>query len=488
MRQEIVTRLRNSFAALLLDVAAEPPSPGALSVFSLPFSSMTEPDWRQAIELWNRHSRALLASLPERPCPACGSARSLWLFESYDTHQFHECVQCGCWFTPKVVDWSVFERFFEICPEAREHAAHMMGDRDEDVRNADMGRIGAYLDDLHPLVARQNGQAVAYLDAGCGVGASLRAGLARGLVVQGVEVDDAAVAIARKAGLPVALPSEIGTMARGPYQLLTFWETLEHIAAPLETIQTFLPFLADDGLVAITVPNLNAPATRIQRQACAWVHGGYNTPGHVNLFHARALQRLLERAGLALLDAVGQFSSQPLELLAYLAGESRGAFDILDTSLPKGSTPAYLGTLLDDVWPGLELLEQTALWSPILRVVACRRGQESRFAETFAKRRAARVERRAEEARRLLSFETDYKALSEAWQKLANDQHDALQAEVDKRDRDLLEKDRLLAERETHFQGEIQLRDRLLSDLRAKWESSLSFKLERLKARLAGRG
>ena len=480
MRQEIVTRLRNSFGALLLELFGEPAAPPEPTVFALPFSSMTEPDWRRAIELWNRHARELLATLPERPCPACGSSASQWLFESYDTHQFHECNECGCWFTPKVVDWSTFEKLFEVSPEAREHAARMMSGRDQDVRQSDMGRIGAYLDELIPLIARRDGEPVAYLDAGCGAGASLRAGMRRGLMVQGVEVDDAAVAIARKAGLPVALPSEVDAMPRGPYRLLTFWETLEHIARPLETIQQFMPFLAEDGLVAITVPNLNAPAMRIQRQACVWVHGGYNTPGHVNFFHAPALERLLERAGLTLLDAEGQFSSQPLELLAYLGGDSRGAFDILNPALKKGTTPGYMKGLLNDIWPGVELMEKTALWSPILRILACRRGQESVFAEAIAKRRAHRREQLAAEARRLLTFEVDYKALSEAWQALAKEQHDTLQAAVDHRDD-------LLRQKEAHFQGEIQLRDQMIAELRAKWEGSLSFKLGRAKDKLSGR-
>jgi len=136
---------------------------------------------------------------------------------------------------------------------------------------------------------------------------------------------------------------------------------------------------------------------------------------------------------------------------------------------------------LNDLWPGVELLEQTALWSPILRVVACRRGQESRFAEAFARRREERRQKAADEARRLLSFETDFKALSEAWQKLANEQHDTLQGEVDKRDQ-------ILRDKEQYYQGEIQLRDRMLADLNAKWVGSLSFKLERLLAKVTGRG
>jgi len=478
MDQEIVTRFRNSFAHLLLELMAQPPAADVSASFELPFSSMNEPQWRRAIELWNVHAAELLATLPERPCPACASARSRWLFQSYDLHQFHECEICGCWFTPKVVDWSVFERLFAKSPEALRNAESMMGHRDDEAgREVDMRRIGAYLDELLPILPRHDGQPIRYLDAGCGVGHSLRAGLERGLVVQGVEVDDAAVALARKAGLPVATPADVDAMPKGPYQLLSFWETLEHIAEPLQTMQRFLPYLAEDGLVAISVPNLNAPETRALRDACVWVHGGYNTPGHVNLFHVHALERLLERAGLTLIDAEGQFNGSTLELMAYMTGESRGAFDVLHRDVQRGRLSAYLGPLLADVSPGMALFETYALLSPILRVVACRRGQEAKFAASIAARKKARIEALADEARRLISFEVDYKARSEYYIQLSEDR----QAETNHRDD-------LLRQKEAHFQNEIQIRDTMLADLRSKWESSLSFKLERLKAKLTGRG
>jgi len=478
VQQEVVTRFRNAFAHLLLELMSQPPAPDVSASFELPFSTMNEPQWRRAVELWNAHAGELLATLPERPCPACGSARSRWLFQSYDLHQFHECELCGCWFTPKVVDWSVFERLFALSPEAKQHAAMMMGHRDDEAgRAVDMRRIGAYLDELLPIIPRTDGQPIRYLDTGCGVGHSLRAGLDRGLVVQGVEVDDAAVALARKAGLPVATPPEIDAMPRGPYQLLSFWETMEHIAEPLEALQRFVPFLAADGLVAISVPNLNAPETRALRDACVWVHGGYNTPGHVNLFHVHALECLLARAGLTLIDAEGQFNGNPLELVAYMAGESRGAFDVLHRDVQRGHVPAYLEPLLADVSPGMALFEAYALWSPILRVVACRQGRESKFAAAIDARRKARMQKLADEARRLISFEVDYKARSEYYIQFSEDR----QAETNLRDD-------LLREKEAHFQNEIQVRDRLLADLTAKWESSLSFKLERLKAKLTGKG
>jgi SAM-dependent methyltransferase len=333
-----------------------------------------------------------------------------------------------------VVEWSVFERLFAISSEAHQLASTMMSHRDEAVRDVDMARIGAYLDDLLPLVSGSNGQRVRYLDAGCGVGHSLRAGLDRGLAVQGVDVDDAAVAIARNAGLPVATPSEIRSMPPGPYDLLSFWETLEHIAHPLDALKQFLPFVADDGLVAITVPNLNAPAVRIMRESCPWVHGGYNTPGHLNLFHVPALEQLLSRAELTLVDVEGQYGGDSLELLAFLGGESRGIFDVLHASERTGALPAFLRPLMNNIAPGLALLEQYAVASPILRVVACRQNRREHFTALVAKRKQARREQMAETARYLLSFEIDYKSQ--------------------------------------------------LSELRTKWESSLSYKLERLWAKV----
>jgi SAM-dependent methyltransferase len=445
---------RNIFALLALELIAKSASTPGVSERSLPFSSMTETDWRQAVGLWRQHAKSLLATVADRPCPACGSERSRWLFESYDAHPFHECEPCGCWFVPKLVDSAVFELLFARSPEARALASHMMSARDgAELRAADMARVGSYLDDLLPLLPRCDGQPLAYLDTGCGVGHSLRAGLARGLTVQGVEVDRTAIRLARADGLPVASLDD--PLPAGPYQLLSFWETLEHIAAPLEALNRFVPHLAEDGLVAITVPNLNALATRTLRDACAWVHGGYNTPGHVNLFHPSALERLLSRAGLTLLEADGQFSGNPVELAAYLNGATRGAFDTLDPSLPRGTLPAFVEEALNAMWPGVALVERLALASPILQVMACRQGQEAMFAPAIAERRARRRRQIEEEARALIAGEPDYKAMAAA-----------LQEEIDCRE---IVFNETLAQQ----QQEINLRDDLLEETRAKLNRSI---------------
>lgn len=388
MQPDTLTRLCNAFAQLAVDLMRSPTSASEPYVAVPPFSTMTVEHWREAVRLWRLEADELLRTVPSRPCPACDSEQSRFLFVSYDAHPFHECGRCGCWYVPKRVDWTLFDRLFARSPEAGELAARMMGDRnDPGRRDADLARIGGYLDAILPLMPPADGPR-AYLDAGCGVGHSLRAGLERGLVAQGVEVDPAAVRIARGAGLAVATTGDL--VPPGPYHLLSFWETLEHIAEPLDVLNQYVPLLAEDGLVAITVPNLASPAARMMRESCSWVHGGYNTPGHVNLFHLAALRRLLARAGLSVVVAEGQYSNNLLELGAFLGGKTRGAFDALEPAPAlEGGLPEAAQASLYWVSPGVALVERIALTSPILRVVACRQGREHVFADASARHREA---------------------------------------------------------------------------------------------------
>ena len=419
MQPDTLTRLRNAFAQAALDMLNEPALPVVPRLSQPPFSSMTAGDWREAVRLWRREAEELLNAVPVRACPACGGAASRFLFVSYDLHPFHECDSCGCWFVPKRVDSALFERLFDRSEEARDLAAHMMSARNRDeLRDADMTRIGGYLDDVLPLLPARHGGPRRYLDAGCGVGHSLRAGLERGMVVQGVEVDATAVRLARTDGLPVATLSD--PLPPGPYDLVSFWETLEHIVDPLQALTALLPHLAEDGLVAITVPNLGSPATKILRESCSWVHGGYNTPGHINLFHLDALRHLLSRAGLTVLSAEGQYSDDPVELTAYLAGETRGAFDALAPPEHPGGLSKSVTDALIAAWPGVALVERLTLASPILRVVACRRGREPEFANMLAQRHEASRQAFVREAHALLAAEPDYKQIAATLQREIN--------------------------------------------------------------------
>jgi SAM-dependent methyltransferase len=406
-----LTRLRNAFARLALQWMAAPSSPGVPAIFAPPFSSMESGDWREAVRLWLAHRSAILEESASRRCPGCDGAESRWLFESYDGYPYHECLSCGCWFVPLRIDGGTFERLFEASPEARALAARMMTGRDEAARrDADLARIGRYLDVLTPMLAVDG--PVRYLDVGCGVGHSLRAGRGRGMRAQGVEVDSTARNLAIGDGLAVA--GDLRELHPGQFDLISFWETLEHIADPHAALEAIVPVLSADGLVSITVPNLNAPAVRVQRAACAWIHGGYNTPGHLNMFNGNVLTRLLARAGLSVIHIEGQYGGSVHEVAAYVSGASRGAFDALDPREPLGAgLPIELVDAIAAVAPGLELIERLAVWSPIVWVTACRADRAGRLAEAMARRQRDYQGELAATARALMATEPDYKAISE---------------------------------------------------------------------------
>lgn len=407
---EELTRLRNAFARLAVRWIAAPAPEAAPTVFAPPFSSMAADDWRAAVRLWRQHAPALLDGVPRRGCPGCGDGDSRPVLQSYDGYPYHECMTCGCWFVPLVIDTAVFDRLFERSPEARALAERMMKGRDEETRRAaDMSRIGHYLDVLRPMLGQS--ESPRYLDVGCGVGHSLRAARDRGINGHGVEVDATARALANQDGLTVA--ADLDALGPGTYDIISFWETLEHIADPLAALQRVVPRLAPDGVVSLTVPNLNAPAVRVMREACAWVHGGYNTPGHVNLFNGAVLTRLFERAGLHVFHVEGLYASGWHEIAAYMTGSSRGAYDAL--GLGQGLHPGLAADFVDalsQVGPGMELVERLAACSPIVWVTACRADRAGAFAAAAAARRDAQAAEVARAARALIVTEPDYKTIA----------------------------------------------------------------------------
>lgn len=341
-----------------------------------PFSNISEDNWAAAVQLWNEHGRTLIAGLERRPCPACGDERSRDLFESYDGYRYVECEACGCWYVPLRVEASVFEEFFSRCPEARAVAERSFEGREGgDYQDGSLERIGAYIDLLVPLL---HGEGPArMLDVGCGLGDSLVAAAERGLVAAGTESSQDCIRIGRARGLEV-LDSADPTPP-GPFRLITFWESLEHMSDPYGMLVECRQRLEPEGILALTVPNVLSPAILLQRADCPVVHGGYDTPGHTNLFGPETLRLLLERSGYALLDLDGQYGASLTDLFAYGAGLHRGAHDLLaGRREARGLSEATVG-LMRWTGPAFSILERIALLSPILVATACRKEAADAF-------------------------------------------------------------------------------------------------------------
>jgi SAM-dependent methyltransferase len=364
-----------TFAASLLNEPATDTNEHSVPSLTTPFSNTTQADWAEAVRLWNAHGRRLLSGVASRACPACAGQEHRNLFESYDGYPFVECIFCGCWYVPLVVDAALFERFFSDCPEAKSVLERSIAKRrsPENVA-ADMKRIGAYLDMLLPLLPINNGRM--YLDVGCGLGHSLKAASERGMQAVGLESSRTCISIGTANGSDIR---HIDDSLSGRFDLITFWESLEHMADPAAALSAALALLADKGLLAFTFPNQNSPLVRAQRNDCSVVNGGCDTPGHINLFNPSSIGVLLDRCGFSLLALDGQYGLNLPELVSYLSGNTRGAFDML-RGMPVDSGMSSLATSITKaIGPAVTVLERVTFTTPILFGFACRTESVGRF-------------------------------------------------------------------------------------------------------------
>ncbi len=359
---------------------------------SVPFSNMTQKDWAMAVNLWLKHGRHLIPDLPQRDCPACGCDKHRFIFESYDGFPFDECDDCRCWYVPFKVDEALFDRFFDLCPEAREVVKRSLEKRaSPENLDLDRVRIGGYLDTLQPFRPADK-QPNRYLDVGCGLGNSLLIASEQGMEAIGVDTSVQSVSIARQRGLDAR--HVLGGLPQGSFVLVSFWESLEHMHSPCEMLTQVLPLLAEDGIVAFTVPNQNWPPVRSMRGDCSVVNGGFDTPGHINLFEPGSLERLFDRAGLTLLDIDGQCGTDLPEFFSYLLGQHRGTADLLSGQPKEVKLPADAMATISAIGPAISVLERLACVSPILSGIACRKGREKQLSgplDTLRSNRTAQM-------------------------------------------------------------------------------------------------
>ncbi len=173
------------------------------------------------------------------------------------------------------------------------------------------------------------------LDVGCGNGAMAFAVASLGCEVLGVDVDESSIEHARKIN---RFPNARFEVVSGEtfdlkesYDFIICSEVLEHLYRPERLVGTMARHLKEDGVLLITVPNGYGPREILGRTEkvlrerlrlgnaidrarrsvkmmdagakCA-VHTSNPDQDHVQRFTMRELRRLIERAGLSVVDSV----------------------------------------------------------------------------------------------------------------------------------------------------------------------------------------
>ena len=133
------------------------------------------------------------------------------------------------------------------------------------------------------------------LDYGCGAGKLVENLIKRGVDATGFEPSEGARSIIQKKNLPVYREIK---QAEGSYDLIMFWQSLEHTEAPLEVLNSVRSNLAIDGKILIAVPNADSFEARIFKQN--WFH--YTYPLHRIHFTPEAVKIMLENAGFKIIS------------------------------------------------------------------------------------------------------------------------------------------------------------------------------------------
>ncbi|MFL5865566.1 MAG: class I SAM-dependent methyltransferase [Thermoleophilaceae bacterium] len=141
------------------------------------------------------------------------------------------------------------------------------------------------------------------LDVGCSSGAWLEVGAAEGLRGTGVEIGEATSQAARQRGLEVltgTLADVAPALSERRFDLITFWDVLEHLPDPRRELRLAADLLAPNGLVAATFPNVEGLYPRLTyrlfaRRAGVWEYP--ELPVHLYDFSPATASRLLDNEG-----------------------------------------------------------------------------------------------------------------------------------------------------------------------------------------------
>ena len=147
------------------------------------------------------------------------------------------------------------------------------------------------------------------LDVGCGMGLFLLALNPARWDRYGLEAMPVPLAEAvKRLGPERIVQGELLTagLPRGQFDVVTFWDVLEHLPNPRQALEETFRLLRPGGVVLLTLPNFSSYQARCFRQD--WY--ALSLPHHLYHFTPQTLIRMLEGAGFRMLALADRFGGE----------------------------------------------------------------------------------------------------------------------------------------------------------------------------------
>jgi 2-polyprenyl-3-methyl-5-hydroxy-6-metoxy-1,4-benzoquinol methylase len=229
-------------------------------------------------------------------CALCGSTMAETVLERADRFsgerfRLQRCCECGLHYVNPRPDADEIAAYY---PEHYEPYQVLAGTRPLATWRARQGQqIKRRFVEAHAQTGR-------LLDVGCATGDFLGHMASHGWEVQGIEISPRAAQIARERyGIRV----HAGRLAEadlpaGSLDVVTLWDVIEHLHDPPAELRRIHSLLAPDGLLVLTIPNLQSWDRRLF--GVHWI--GWDVPRHLYAFPREPLARMVAEAGLEIVE------------------------------------------------------------------------------------------------------------------------------------------------------------------------------------------
>lgn len=133
--------------------------------------------------------------------------------------------------------------------------------------------------------------------------------------VSGIDVSADAVKEAKKSGLKVEHGDYLQKKYKTKFDIVTMWDTVEHLISPDKYFQKIHTDLAKNGLLLITTGDIGKPLPMIQKDSWRLIH----PPTHLYYFTKKTLMTMLEKNGFEVVSVSYPVVWRSLGQILYLA-------------------------------------------------------------------------------------------------------------------------------------------------------------------------
>lgn len=227
-----------------------------------------------------------------RDCPLCAapSSSARPLFTKLGM-RIVECRACGLVYSANVLEAAYDHRRYVQSQAQSSFEALKRNEAYAELERVKSAYIVQRLGDYGAVGGR-------FLDVGPGAGRLLDAARDAGWVTTGIEVNPQFARAARERGHCIVegfFPRDLPPGLR--FEAIALLDVLEHLHDPLAAVRACTERLTPGGVVAVQVPNVESLLIRLEHQASLnFCHG------HWNHFAPATLARLVESAGLRVLE------------------------------------------------------------------------------------------------------------------------------------------------------------------------------------------